>query len=593
MANDIEGLPEGATVRPARQSKDQTSDEIVGLPKGATVRPFAPATPRGTEPNEVEGLPEGATLRALDKQSGETEKKPGLAERTDKAITDALAPNPKNLANSKPGSFVGNTGMIKEEGKTLGRELYSGAKTIAGIVPSVYHAFADKPTTEELARDREQGSENSDTIGRIGLGAERLVRGVTEPVVQAAKDYAGGKVGYDQILENAPEAMGTGAATYVAGKAAPELLKSVPKVIEGTGDLIRKGSSAVSDAKDAAKSFYKPIELDADSFSDAKPASNPEWKARTSFQPISKPSAKVPRIEVPNEPGLVGNAYVEPKAAAVEAKVEGPGFKKMVDDIGEQVRVATGGAEPLRPNIPLREQNLIPEKTTAEAPVAEKPTEPVKLSSEPRKAVLQRAGATPEEIDTILPKGARPGQTGLTKVEMSRLAEHFDVDLGQSAIGRGKGDIAAGTHTPQHEVLQRIIDTGHSPSDIARAIDNGAHLPKASGGSPMLDVMKQAEAAGPSWTTDRAGAVMERLNKTNPRKTTFDVRGSVAERGTSSNDMDVYVRGSLSDAKGALKDLGFTKSHSTPHGEVWTNDKTGQALDFWTKTEPKSGFNAR
>jgi len=67
------------------------------------------------------------------------------------------------------------------------------------------------------------------------------------------------------------------------------------------------------------------------------------------------------------------------------------------------------------------------------------------------------------------------------------LAEHFGVDMGASAIGRGKGDLAAGTHMTQDAVLQKIIDAGHSPADIAKAIENGKHLSAVSGGSQGAD----------------------------------------------------------------------------------------------------------
>jgi hypothetical protein len=143
------------------------------------------------------------------------------------------------------------------------------------------------------------------------------------------------------------------------------------------------------------------------------------------------------------------------------------------------------GNEPIKPGVAMRDQG--------------KPAEPVKLSSEPRKAVLQKAGATPEEIEKILPKGAKPGQTGITKVEMSKLAEHFGVDMGASAIGRGKGDLASGTHMTQDAVLQKIIDAGHSPADIAKAIENGKHLSAVSGkgvGTSQLETLAKSLPEG-------------------------------------------------------------------------------------------------
>jgi hypothetical protein len=78
--------------------------------------------------------------------------------------------------------------------------------------------------------------------------------------------------------------------------------------------------------------------------------------------------------------------------------------------------------------------------------------------------MLQKNGATDEEMSKILP---------LTRVELSKLAGHFDVDLEDKGISRGKGELKAGTHIPREEVLERIVNAGHSPSDIAAAIDAG------------------------------------------------------------------------------------------------------------------------
>jgi len=220
-------------------------------------------------------------------------------------------------------------------------------------------------------------------------------------------------------------------------------------------------------------------------------------EART-MQPLGQ---KASRGVVPQEPGLVGSAYTEPKAAAVEAKIEGPGFKQMVEDIGEKVRVATGGTE-LEPDVPLRDQVSKP----AAEPVGEKPVE--KFSSDPRKATLQKAKATPEDIDTILQRGGKIDPT--SKVGMSNLAQHFDVDLGQSAVGRAKGDLKAGTHIPPAEVLQQIIDAGHTPADIAEAVRDGKHLPKVSGGSQGAELSPNASG--------ESSASLENINRVASQK---------------------------------------------------------------------------
>jgi hypothetical protein len=185
----------------------------------------------------------------------------------------------------------------------------------------------------------------------------------------------------------------------------------------------------------------------------AKPKAAPESRAESGTSPPPPPSELKP----------LGRSATPPTAESPSTKPK---------NVERVLRESLGGAEPLIKDVPLRNQGAAPKG------------EPQRLSSEPRKAALQKAGATEEEIATILPKGVKPGQVGLTKVEMSRLAEHFGVDLGDKAIGRGKGDIAAGTHFTQAEVLQKILDGGAKPSDIARAIDAGKHLPgPVSGGN--------------------------------------------------------------------------------------------------------------
>ena len=189
--------------------------------------------------------------------------------------------------------------------------------------------------------------------------------------------------------------------------------------------------------------------------------------------PKSRYGAPTKTVSAKTPTGVPQVMPVEAPASSMEAEITknepkpASPVKPMSDKIGEEVRKGTGGAEDLKPNVPLKEQG------TAK--------EPVKLSSDPRKAALQRAGATDEEISKILARGTKTDPT--SKVGASKLAEHFGIDLGQSAVGRGKADAAAGTHISPAEILQTIIDAGHSPSDIAKAVDEGKHLPTASGGS--------------------------------------------------------------------------------------------------------------
>jgi hypothetical protein len=161
-------------------------------------------------------------------------------------------------------------------------------------------------------------------------------------------------------------------------------------------------------------------------------------------------------------PGKLATPEPEAKAAPTTPSVK-------PEDLKTQIERGLGN-KPVEPGVPMKEQGK----------VAETEKEPVKVSSDPRKATLQKAGASDEEIAKILQRGSKFDPT--SKVGMSKLAEHFGVDLGDKAIGRGKGDTAAGTHIAPHEVLERILKD-HSPAEIAKAIDDGKHLPTVSGAS--------------------------------------------------------------------------------------------------------------
>jgi hypothetical protein len=147
---------------------------------------------------------------------------------------------------------------------------------------------------------------------------------------------------------------------------------------------------------------------------------------------------------------------------------------------------------------------------------------------------------------------------------MSKLADHFGVKVeteagadASGAIGRAKGDITAGTHVPPHELLQRIIDAGHTPAEIAAAIDEGKHLQSVSGGSQGAD----AEGAfKPVDHDEYAKAVKE-----NPQSATLTDPAETTNNKTFSNGKGVYysispegdLQGVINNSgeKGALKSV--------------------------------------
>jgi hypothetical protein len=195
---------------------------------------------------------------------------------------------------------------------------------------------------------------------------------------------------------------------------------------------------------------------------------------------MSKPAQdllnKMLSSETPSVPGnktsirskpeinLVGNDYVErliPEEKMPESPLGNAAAVKPIEDqiahAGDLVEEGLGG-KPLQPRISLKDQ------------LAKSSDEP-KLSSRPDKAVLQKSGATEGQISKILP---------LTNIELRQLAGKLGEDMGDSNIGRGKSDMAAGTHRSREQVLENVLKN-HSIDEIEKSIDRGEHLPTISG----------------------------------------------------------------------------------------------------------------
>ena len=159
--------------------------------------------------------------------------KQGMIDKADEAITSTLAPNPQNYSSALKTNAI-------EVPKTLGREVYSGAKSILGAPGAIYHAITDKPTAEETGLSPEQLP-----IYRMGI----------KPVANAIQDYSSGKVTPDAALENAPEAIGQGAGTVVGGKLAETI---APKAIGAAGEAISRKPIPVA-PEDAARGLTKAV----------------------------------------------------------------------------------------------------------------------------------------------------------------------------------------------------------------------------------------------------------------------------------------------------------------------------------------------
>jgi hypothetical protein len=194
------------------------------------------------------------------------QEEPSFLDKADANINKALAPNPKNY------SSLMRTNAI-EVPKTLGREVYSTAKSALGVIPGIYHAFADEATPEEKAQNasfeqahgEEPGAETSG-FKRIGLGVQRM-SGIPA-AIDAYKTYANPatRPTLDQALSVAPEAIGQGAGTVLgaeaAGKAGMKVAEKAPAIYDKY-QLYKFHADKVGEAKkvyDAAQKeadFYK------------------------------------------------------------------------------------------------------------------------------------------------------------------------------------------------------------------------------------------------------------------------------------------------------------------------------------------------
>jgi hypothetical protein len=186
------------------------------------------ASPQATDSKQKEEFTNVQPVAAI--PGHQDEGKPGMLDRADSAVTSALATNPANLGSAAKTNLI-------EAPKTLGREIYSAGKSLINMIPSTYHAVTDAPTDEE----QKQGFGSA--AARLPLIADRMV---VKPLDTAADYYSKAAYGQNKdtagdVLENAPEGIGTAAGTVVGGKLIDMGIERAPAVVKGTGELIGKG----------------------------------------------------------------------------------------------------------------------------------------------------------------------------------------------------------------------------------------------------------------------------------------------------------------------------------------------------------------
>jgi hypothetical protein len=418
----------------------------------------------------------------------------GFLERTDKAVTGALAPNPANYE-----SLI-KTNAI-EVPKTLGREVYSAGKTALGVIPGMYHAVADPATEEEkesfapseAARGEKPGEETSGFLGRANLAVDRLSGlGSAAQGIKAYRNPAT-RPTYEEALSVAPEAIGAGAGTVLAAKGASEI---APKVAGA--------------AKDAGAAALDKASLGIEKI---KPYATAKNVGRVGGGIVG---GKLGTVAVPGY-GTVGGAL---EGAAL-------GGKAAESLLGKE-RANTPFFKP-RPKLPLGSAYV---SDTPEPVEGESWREPEGFDSQaepaPKKATQkgvedliqkglgnepehlgQFARANGQELDAAIPQtkegnALRSKIHDLTNTQVRQLAIKAGRDMGQDIVGRGKFGGSISRPVLFGELLKK-----YSPEDIGRLID-AEQISSYAKGTPYVDrdqvaLIHEGEAIIPKGKNPNAG----------------------------------------------------------------------------------------
>ena len=384
--------------------------------------------------------------------------KQGMIDKADEAITSTLAPNPQNYSSALKTNAI-------EVPKTLGREVYSGAKSILGAPGAIYHAITDKPTAEETGLSPEQLP-----IYRMGI----------KPVANAIQDYSSGKVTPDAALENAPEAIGQGAGTVVGGKLAETI---APKAIGAAGEAISRKPIPVA-PEDAARGLTKAVNPSVNEWpgyikANAQEAGNIKTFAEKNNIPLKTQLdwAKAAKGAADETNGYFKEKVLGPHANET-VSTTGTGFKGKASGEGQTATLAEVNKRIGDINDELRSAYQKREAGQTREALANEPelkAEQKALADILHKELAQRTGLTPEQIGGIRQRFGR----------MYSVADQTEaaVNQRQSSAGKaneGRRDVPVSVAGVGVDLFNRVVRGG--PEGIAnrgfvRALDKTRGIP--------------------------------------------------------------------------------------------------------------------
>jgi hypothetical protein len=169
-----------------------------------------------------------------------------------------LVPKPKAEDNKR---IAFPSGMVlqvpnwgEDEINTLARELHSTVQTVIGLPGALYRAASDPASAEEKQK---YGATFEHDLGPTGRVIDRMA---VQPVLNALQDYKDGKISWDEVLRDLPEALGGAGGAVVTGKIAHDLTKTPPKTTPTetpTETPTVSGPEQESSYKSSGKNDYK------------------------------------------------------------------------------------------------------------------------------------------------------------------------------------------------------------------------------------------------------------------------------------------------------------------------------------------------
>lgn len=269
--------------------------------------------------------------------------------------------------------------------------------------------------------------------------------------------------------------------------------------------------------------------------------------------------------------GAVKSFDPRPQSAAEQnAQAFGPGAMYVYRMLNALSPVARAAIHPSEIAAAIHEINQSPDPTGAYLKVAQRTASQgaaQALTALATEGAIKAAPAVAEAVPKIAGKiqeAVTPSETGLVQ-----------------QVLKGRKVAQPGIQAAIREATQTSVEAANKAAAAREAAQSAVKVP-----AEYQDVINEAMKQEPAWTPEKAQPVVNSLGDN------FEVRGSVGEGKVTNNDLDLWQKsGTLSDASDKLTDLGFEKAYDTEHGEVWTNDKTGQNVDLWdAQHEPKPGF---